>query len=82
MRRVGDPLVRLNPWAMGQPCADLVASVGMTRFRDDARVVATTGEYKRDLGMAQVVQFVHRTPGRNVVALSTDQENRLVDVAQ
>lgn len=82
MRRVGDPLVRLNPWAMGQPCADLVASVGMTGFRDDACVVAAAGEHKRDLGMAQVVQFVHGTPGRDVVALRANQEYRLVDIAQ
>src|ERR1019366_10621760 len=53
---------------------DAEMPVEMTRFADDARIVATRREHECDFTLVEQMDFVHRPPGRNVICLGGDGE--------
>jgi hypothetical protein len=54
----------------------------MAGLGDDARIVAAAGEHEGDLCVGQKMDLVHRAPGRYVIALGADREDRDPDVGE
>ena len=59
-----------------------VMAMRMAGFRHDARVVPALGQQERDLGVGQQVELVDGMPGRHVVELGPDGEQRHANVGQ
>src|SRR3954469_24336993 len=54
----------------------------MPRYADDSGIVAARSQDKREFAIVQRMQFKHRTPACDLIALSRDNEHWEVQVAQ
>ena len=84
-RRAGrllDPRVRIEVAIVRGLEKHLEAGARVVRSRDDAGVVAAAREQEGHVSVGEQVDLEHRAPGRDVVALRPDGEDRRADVAE
>ncbi|MCO1337224.1 hypothetical protein MO867_23165, partial [Microbulbifer sp. OS29] len=60
----------------------LIATVRVTRLTDNARIIAATGQQEGHIGVGKQVDFVYRTPGRDMVPLRADRKDGHADIGQ
>lgn len=72
VRRLFQPGIRAEVGSAGRALQQLEAAVRVSRFADDAGVVAAAGQHEGEVGDREVVQFADRMPRRDMVGLRTD----------